>query len=103
MTPKAEHVHLATRKTRSNRSQVQPTIGPKWAFGQVLREVRQAKGISQEMLASAAGLDRSFISLLERGIQSPNLVILLKIAKVLEVSAAELITKTETILLPEAE
>lgn len=36
--------------------------------------------MSQEQLAAAAGLDRSFISMVERGIQSPNIVILLKIA-----------------------
>jgi transcriptional regulator with XRE-family HTH domain len=46
-------------------------------------------------LAAAAGLDRSFISLVERGIQSPNIVVLLKIATVLKVPASELIAKTE--------
>ncbi len=51
--------------------------------------------MSQEQLAEAAGLDRSFISLVERGIQSPNIVVLLKIADVLKVSAADLIAKTE--------
>lgn len=35
-------------------------------------------------------------SLVERGIQSPNIVILLKIAEVLNVPAAEMIAKTET-------
>lgn len=51
--------------------------------------------MSQEQLAEAAGLDRSFISLVERGIQSPNIVILLKIAEVLKVPAADLIAKME--------
>jgi transcriptional regulator with XRE-family HTH domain len=87
---------LATRKTAKNRAQVQPTAGPKWAFGNVLREARQAKGLSQEQLAEAAGLDRSFISLVERGIQSPNIVVLLKVADVLGVRASELIARTET-------
>jgi transcriptional regulator with XRE-family HTH domain len=87
---------LVTRKTATNQAQVQPTTGPKWAFGIVLRAARQAKGLSQEQLAEAAGLDRSFISLVERGIQSPNIVILLKIAKVLGVSASELVEKTES-------
>jgi len=75
---------------------VQPTTGPKWAFGQVLREARQGKKLSQEQLAEAARLDRSFISLVERGIQSPNIVVLLKIAEVLNISAADLISKTES-------
>ena len=66
----------------------QATSGPKWAFGKVLREFREKKGMSQEQLADAAGLDRSFISLVERGIQSPNVVVLLKIADVLGAPAA---------------
>jgi transcriptional regulator with XRE-family HTH domain len=85
---------LVLRKKAKARTQVQPTGGPKWAFGKVLREARQAKGISQEQLAEAAQLDRSFISLVERGIQTPNIVVLLKLAEVLSVSAADLISKT---------
>jgi len=61
----------------------------------VLRECRKSAGISQGRLAEAAGLDRSFISLVERGIQSPNIVILLRIAEVLGVAASELIAQTE--------
>jgi transcriptional regulator with XRE-family HTH domain len=45
---------------------------------------------------AAAELDRSFISMVERGIQSPNIVILLKIAGALGVPAAEMIAKMET-------
>ena len=74
----------------------QATSGPKWAFGKVLREFREKKGMSQEHLADAAGLDRSFISLVERGIQSPNAVVLLKIADVLGAPAAELIQQSRT-------
>ena len=61
-----------------------------------MREIREGKGLSQEQLAAAAGLDRSFISLVERGIQSPNIVVLLKLAEVLGVSGAELIARTES-------
>jgi len=52
--------------------------------------------MSQEQLGDAAGLDRSFISLVERGIQSPNIVVLLKIADVLGAPAAELIQQSRT-------
>jgi transcriptional regulator with XRE-family HTH domain len=86
---------LATRKTAKDREQVQPTEGPKRAFGLALRECRRSAGISQEQLAEAAGLDRSFISLVERGIQSPNIVVLLRLADVLGVAASELIAQTE--------
>jgi transcriptional regulator with XRE-family HTH domain len=89
---------LATRKAVTNHSQVQPTGGPKRAFGSVLRESRRAAGFSQEQLAEAAGLDRSFISLVERGIQSPNIVVLLRIAEILGVAASELIAQTECLV-----
>jgi transcriptional regulator with XRE-family HTH domain len=89
---------LVTLKTAKKRAQVQPTAGPKWAFGNVLREARQGKGLSQERLAEAAGLDRSFISLIERGIQTPNVVVLFKVSEVLGVSASALIGEVERIL-----
>ena len=66
-------------------------LRPDRAFGRALRELRQQKEMSQEALAEAAGLDRSFVSLVERGIQSPNIVVLLKIAEVLKVSASNLV------------
>lgn len=75
--------------------QVQPTVGPKWAFGTVLRECRKGAGLSQEQMAVKAGLDRSFLSMVERGIQSPNIVVLFRIAEVLGVPASELIARTE--------
>jgi len=89
---------LASRKNAPNRAQVQPSGGPKWAFGRALREFRGQAGISQERLAEAAGLDRSFVSLVERGLQSPNVVVLLKVAGVLKVPAAELIARTEGLM-----
>ena len=86
---------MATRKAVQNRAQVHPTEGPKRAFGAALRESRKSAGISQEQLAEAADLDRSFISLVERGIESPNIVVLLRIADVLGVTASEMIAQTE--------
>ena len=91
-----QHVDLVSRKKVQNRAQLQPTIGPKWAFGKALREARDKKDISQEDLAEAAGIDRSFVSLVERGIQSPNVVVLLKIAQVLGIPAAALVAETES-------
>jgi transcriptional regulator with XRE-family HTH domain len=53
----------------------------------VLREFRDQKGKSQEQLAKAAGLDHSLHRLVEHGIHSPNVVLLLKVADVLKVPA----------------
>lgn len=50
-----------------------------------LIELRENKGLSQEKLANTAGLDRSYISRLERGIISPTLDNFYIICKALDV------------------
>lgn len=45
----------------------------KTAIGSVLRQKREKLGISQEELAERAGVDRTYISILERGLKSPTL------------------------------
>lgn len=64
------------------------------AFGKVLREQRLKSGYSQEALADAAGYDRTFIGMLERGQRQPTLETLFKIAKALDVAAATLVSRT---------
>ncbi len=60
------------------------------AFGQAVVALRTAQGISQEALALKAGVDRSFLGRLERGLHVPNLVALVKLAAALECSVAAL-------------
>jgi transcriptional regulator with XRE-family HTH domain len=64
------------------------------AFGRVLREARRQKGLSQEELAGDAEFDRTYPSLLERGLRTPTLTVLIQLADVLEISAASLVLKT---------
>ncbi len=64
-------------------------------FGKVLRELRKKKSISQEQLAHDCGLDRTYISMLERGKYQPSLHTLMIIAKNLEIKASELIKLVE--------
>ncbi|MFL6603974.1 MAG: helix-turn-helix domain-containing protein [Steroidobacteraceae bacterium] len=64
------------------------------AFGRVLREARKQKGLSQEDLAGEAEFDRTYPSLLERGLRTPTLTILFALADQLDVSAASLVNKT---------
>jgi transcriptional regulator with XRE-family HTH domain len=64
------------------------------AFGKVLREARKQKGLSQEDLAGDAEFDRTYPSLLERGLRTPTLTVLFQLARVLEVSAASLVNRT---------
>jgi transcriptional regulator with XRE-family HTH domain len=63
------------------------------AFGRVLRESRLQKGISQEKLASICDFDRTYPSLLERGLRSPTLAMVFRLSQALEVNPALLVTK----------
>jgi DNA-binding XRE family transcriptional regulator len=64
------------------------------AFGQTLRSVRREAGLSQEDLAFSAGIDRTYPSLLERGLRQPTLAIVLALARALAAEPAELISRT---------
>ncbi len=61
------------------------------AFAANLRRLRHAKGISQEELADTADVNRSYVSKLEKGASYPGLEILVKLANVLGVEAADLL------------
>jgi transcriptional regulator with XRE-family HTH domain len=58
-------------------------------FAYNLRRLRHEKGLSQEGLAYEAGVNRSYVSRLERGASYVGLEIIGKLAEVLEVEAAE--------------
>jgi len=60
-----------------------------------VRTVRTAHGIAQEELAALAGIERSHMGKIERGEHMPTLALILKIAKALNTSAAELLAATE--------
>jgi transcriptional regulator with XRE-family HTH domain len=64
------------------------------AFGKILRESRQRAGLSQEELADAADLDRTFIGMLERGKRQPTLESLFRIADALHVAPSTLVART---------
>jgi len=71
-----------------------PTKSVPASFGKVLREYRDRAGLSQEELADAAGLDRTFIGMLERGQRQPTLESLFKIADALQVAPQTLVART---------
>ncbi|MDW3192723.1 MAG: helix-turn-helix transcriptional regulator [Cytophagales bacterium] len=62
-------------------------------FGNILREERKQKGMSQEKLANLCDLDRSYISRIERGIISPTVKSLFVICAALEVEPADFVSK----------
>lgn len=59
--------------------------------GARLRKAREAKGLSQEALALAAGLDRSYVSGLERGEFNVSIVALAKLARAASVRLSALV------------
>ena len=64
------------------------------AFGEVLRDCRRKEGISQEELAGRANVDRTYVSLLERGLRQPTLDSLFRLAKGLNVTPATMVSRT---------
>lgn len=65
------------------------------AFAQVLRDLRKKKDLSQEKLALIGNLDRTFISLLERGLRQPSLTTIFQLARALDISVTDLISAVE--------
>ncbi len=56
-----------------------------------MRSLRKARGWSQEALADAAGIDRTYISGIERLVRNPTITVLERIATALEVPAGHLL------------
>lgn len=74
-----------------------PAASPRYAkdpvlvnLGQAIRRIRAERGISQEELAGRAGIDRSYMSSVERGGQNVGVIVLAKVANALAVSISEL-------------
>jgi transcriptional regulator with XRE-family HTH domain len=60
-------------------------------LGESVRDTRKEAGFSQEKLAEKADLSTVFISRIERGVESPSVDNLLKIAKALSVRVSDLV------------
>jgi transcriptional regulator with XRE-family HTH domain len=64
---------------------------PSRAFGNRVRELRDAAGLTLEQLSQRSGVSRAMLSKVERGEKSPTIGIATKIAHSLETSLSELI------------
>jgi len=73
-----------TKEKKSDRDVLLKAVGAR------IRDLRLEKGLSQEELALAAGLDRSYIGGVERGERNIAVMNLKKIANALGVSLSEL-------------
>ena len=64
----------------------------------MLREQRISRDLSQEELALAADVDRTFVSQMERGIRQPTITTLIKLAGALNIQPSTLIVRMEKLL-----
>lgn len=73
-------------------------MDPGVAFGRILRTLRKEAQMSQEQLALSAGVERNFVSLIERGINQPTIRVVFKLADALKISPARLVELTEKLV-----
>lgn len=64
-------------------------------IGCVIRNYRKEKKMSQEVISGLAGLDRTHYSKIERGLRSPTLETLFRIASALEIPPHEIVETLE--------
>ncbi len=65
------------------------------AFGATVRVLRNEIGVSQEAFAHLCGLDRTYVSLIERGIRNPTIKTVWTVAKGLGKRPSELLVRVE--------
>lgn len=68
------------------------------AFGIVIKKYRLERSISQEKLAFESELDRTYISLLERGRRKPTINTLFAISRVLNINPYQIVRDIENLL-----
>jgi transcriptional regulator with XRE-family HTH domain len=64
-------------------------------FGAVVRRKRLALGLSQEALSEKAGLHRTYVGLLERGLRMPSILVAQKVAEALSTTTGSLLMEVE--------
>ena len=62
-------------------------------LGENVRKARQARGLSQEELALEAGMKRSYLSELERGLRNPTVRALERLALALQTEPSDLLRR----------
>jgi transcriptional regulator with XRE-family HTH domain len=70
----------------------------KETFGQVIKQLRENSGMSQQELADYSEVDRTYISDLERGLYNPSLSTIYKLSEVLKIKPALILDKVDALL-----
>lgn len=87
---------IATFPVRGNIS-----MSPETAFGQILKKHRTNMELSQIRLGLLCNLDRTYISLLERGKRQPTLGTILSLSAHLNISASDMVRETCDLMIEE--
>jgi transcriptional regulator with XRE-family HTH domain len=74
---------------------VSPEVMLLFNLGEVVRKRRLALNLSQEELASRAGVHRTYLSDIERGARNITITVLNRLAEALEVKVSRLFRLTE--------
>ncbi|MEH7574429.1 helix-turn-helix domain-containing protein [Cytobacillus firmus] len=78
-------------------------MGTEKALSLILKKYRKQRSLSQEELALRCNLDRTFISLIERGKRRPTLNTILILASGLEVKASVIVQEVEKLIYENSE
>lgn len=65
------------------------------AVGMAIKDLRAGRHTSQEELADSAGLDRTYVSGVERGVRNPTVKSIWKIARALDTTPSSIFTIAE--------
>lgn len=65
-------------------------------FGITVRALREQRGLSQEKLAAVAGISRTYMSEVERGVTTVSLVTIEKLARGLDLTMSRLLHHVES-------
>lgn len=71
--------------------------------GNVIADFRKQKGLSQEVLSGLAGISRTHLSAIERGLRKPTLETLYRISNALDIRASDILREVENRLVEQAE
>ena len=62
-----------------------------------IRLMRRVRNLTQEQLALMAEVDRTYVSQIERCTGNPSLMVLCKLANILEITTDQLLTESDTL------
>lgn len=64
-------------------------------LGHVIQEYREKRGLSQEVVSGLAGIGRTHLSAIERGVRKPTVDTFFKICDALDILPSELMRRIE--------